>query len=176
MMRRHRFLTLLFLLSFFSLSAQNISGLWQGVTSVTNLNGYFICTMTLQQNGSNVTGTALTKSTLSGSYAIQSVAGSVNNNVFNFSDQANGDNVNDKLAIYPSACVKRIKRFAVFNRWGSLIVSKNDILTFPNQEIEIWDGIINGHIMENDTFVYFVEAEYVNGESEILGGDFTILK
>ncbi len=88
----------------------------------------------------------------------------------------NGDKVNDVFALYPSACLKRIKRFAVFNRWGNLIVARNDIAVVSNQEIEMWDGTMNGSVLDTGTFVYVVEAEFINGQSEVISGDFNIVK
>ena len=88
----------------------------------------------------------------------------------------NGDNINDKFALYPSACLKRIKRFAVFNRWGNLIVARNDITAANNQPIDLWDGTMNGNVLDTGTFVYVVEAEYINGQSEVISGDFSIVK
>ena len=83
------FLTTFLFIPFFSVSAQDISGIWQGVSYITGGTSYYVCTMTLQQNGPNVTGTALTKEVIPrGYYVIQSVAGTVSNNVFNFADQA----------------------------------------------------------------------------------------
>ena len=88
----------------------------------------------------------------------------------------NGDKVNDVFALYPSACLKRIKRFVVFNRWGNLIVARNDIAIVSNQEIEMWDGTMNGSVLDTGTFVYVVEAEFINGQSEVISGDFSIVK
>jgi gliding motility-associated-like protein len=87
----------------------------------------------------------------------------------------NGDNNNDKWMIFPSNCVKFIKRVAIFNRWGNLIIAKNNI-TLSTQGIEIWDGFIDGRIVDNDTFVYVIEAEYTNGKQAVIGGDFTVIK
>ena len=88
----------------------------------------------------------------------------------------NGDNMNDTWTIYPSNCVKTIKRIAVFNRWGNLILEKNNLTVSLNQGIDIWDGLINGRPIETDTFVYVIEAEYSNGERGVIGGDFTVMR
>jgi gliding motility-associated-like protein len=88
----------------------------------------------------------------------------------------NGDNVNDILSLYPSNCIKIIKRIAIFNRWGNLILEKHNIIIFQNQEVEIWNGLIDGKPSAMDTYIYFIEAEYTNGKNEIIGGDFTIIK
>jgi gliding motility-associated-like protein len=88
----------------------------------------------------------------------------------------NGDNINDTWTIYTSGCVKKIVRLAVFNRWGNMIFTKNDIAVNTNQNIEVWDGLINGKAIDIDIFVYFIEAEYTNGRKEIIGGDFSVVK
>ena len=87
----------------------------------------------------------------------------------------NGDNINDVFKIFPTACVKSIKRFAVLNRWGNLITASNTVSTFKD-ELEIWDGKINNVPAQSDIYIYFVEVEYYNGETEILSGDIMLLK
>lgn len=77
---------MLFTLTF--LTAQDISGVWQGVSYITSGTNYYVLTLTLQQSGNNLTGSGLTKSVISPNYAIQTVAGTINANAFTFADQA----------------------------------------------------------------------------------------
>jgi gliding motility-associated-like protein len=88
----------------------------------------------------------------------------------------NGDGVNDKLAIFLDLkCVKKVKRYAVFTRWGNL-VSESQGLSFENiRELPLWDGLIDGKTAPTEVYVYFVELEYINGETEIIRGDATLL-
>jgi gliding motility-associated-like protein len=88
----------------------------------------------------------------------------------------NDDKVNDLWTIYPSSCVKQIKRVAIFNRWGGQILTKNNITVLSDQGIDIWDGLVSGKPLDTGIFVYVIEAEYVNGETAVLGGDFSIVK
>lgn len=88
----------------------------------------------------------------------------------------NDDKVNDNWTIYPSNCVKRIKRVAIFNRWGDQILIKSNIPVASTQGIDIWDGIVNGKTIETGIFIYVIEAEYINGESEVIAGDVSILR
>jgi gliding motility-associated-like protein len=88
----------------------------------------------------------------------------------------NDDKVNDMWAIYPSDCVKQIKRIVLFNRWGDQILIKNNITITSTQGLDIWDGVVNGKQIETGVFVYVIEAEYINGESVVIGGDFSIIR
>ena len=72
----------------FFLAAQDLTGLWQGVSYVKNSTNYYILTLNLQQSGSIITGTGLTKSVTNNNYAIQTVKGTVSDNIFTFADQA----------------------------------------------------------------------------------------
>jgi uncharacterized iron-regulated protein len=74
------------------------------------------------------------------------------------------------------SCVKQIKRVAIFNRWGGQILTQNNITVLSDQAIDIWDGLVNGKPLDTGIFAYVIEAEYVNGEVAILGGDFSIVK
>jgi CHU_C Type IX secretion signal domain len=56
----------------------------------------------------------------------------------------NSDGINDVFSIYWDNCLKSIKRFAVFNRWGNLVTSQDDtsikdigIIYFVVQVIEM---------------------------------------
>lgn len=87
----------------------------------------------------------------------------------------NGDNINDKWSIYPSPCIKNIKRVAVFNRWGNLIFEKQNLVTQNTASIDVWDGLIKGQLSAMETFIYILEAEYTNGRQVVLGGDVMVM-
>jgi hypothetical protein len=86
MRKIHLTLTILFVFFTVSLFAQDISGLWQGVSYHKGTTFFYVITMDLKQNGSTITGNALT--VRDGFYGIQSIEGTVNNNIFSFADQA----------------------------------------------------------------------------------------
>jgi hypothetical protein len=88
----------------------------------------------------------------------------------------NDDRVNDVLKIYLDKCIKRVKRFGLYGRWGNQIIETN----FPTQdsprELDLWDGFIEGKVASNEVYVYFVEVEYINGASKIISGDVTLIR
>jgi gliding motility-associated-like protein len=79
----------------------------------------------------------------------------------------NGDSNNDIFMFE----VKNIMNFdlKIFNRWGEIVFSTNDI----NQG---WDGNINGHPQNIDTYKYSVEAETLHGYKFIKSGEFLLLR
>jgi gliding motility-associated-like protein len=62
----------------------------------------------------------------------------------------NKDGHNDKL--FPFAvCMKQIKYFKVYNRWGELMFETNEIRNG-------WDGLYKGHPQVSDVYIWTVEA------------------
>jgi gliding motility-associated-like protein len=79
----------------------------------------------------------------------------------------NGDSNNDIFRFEGS----NIANFdlKIFNRWGDIVFSTNDI----NQG---WDGTVNGHSQNIDTYKYLVVAETTHGYKFEKKGEFLLLK
>jgi gliding motility-associated-like protein len=79
----------------------------------------------------------------------------------------NGDSNNDLFRFEE----KNITNFElkVFNRWGEIVFSTNDV----NKG---WDGNVNGHAQNTDTFVYLVKAETIHGYKFEKKGEFLLLR
>jgi gliding motility-associated-like protein len=86
----------------------------------------------------------------------------------------NGDNINDVFYIFSARCVKSIKRFDIYNRWGNLVFSQINFL--PNDPTFGWDGTYKGKMLNTDVFVYWFEVENQDGTSEIFKGDVTLIR
>lgn len=85
----------------------------------------------------------------------------------------NGDGHND--VFFPRGDgIKIIRSFRIYNRWGGLMYSKENVLV--NDESAGWDGIHNGKILTPDVYVYVMEASCDTGEPIIFKGDITLLK
>jgi gliding motility-associated-like protein len=81
----------------------------------------------------------------------------------------NGDNLNDILKLEFGAGLKSLLTFKIFNRWGNIV--------FSTQEIrEGWNGKVNGIDQEMDAYTYFIE--YINYKDERLRkkGTFALLR
>jgi gliding motility-associated-like protein len=86
------------------------------------------------------------------------------------------DNVgeNNVLMIYGSNVVKIIKRFQIYDRWGNgMFIQKNFKTDDPSFG---WDGRLRGRNALPDVYIYFIEVEYMDNKTEILEGDFTLIR
>ena len=80
----------------------------------------------------------------------------------------NGDGHNDKL--YPLAiCIKELKYFRVFNRWGQLVFETKTIG-------QGWDGIFNGSPQVMDVYTWILEADGVDGVHYKLSGNSILMR
>ena len=85
----------------------------------------------------------------------------------------NGDGVND--VFYPRGSgLFRIKSLRIFNRWGEVVYSKNDIM--PNDVRAGWDGNYKGVKLSPDVFVYTAEVECENATILTLKGDVALMR
>ena len=86
----------------------------------------------------------------------------------------NGDGDNDLFKVYSGEGVEEIKKFKIFDRWGALVYEaqnlRNDIEYFG------WDGRLKGENMTQGVYVYFLEVLYIDGKSEIIRGDVTLMR
>jgi gliding motility-associated-like protein len=84
-----------------------------------------------------------------------------------------GDGQNDRFTLYGKG-VKEVRNFRIFDRWGSKLfeLPKLDI----NNESEGWDGLYRGSPLNPAVFVWEAEVEFLDGETELLKGDITLMR
>ena len=85
----------------------------------------------------------------------------------------NADGTNDKLRVRGKEGIK-VKSYKIYDRWGELIYEARDFLI--NDENAGWDGTFNGQPMNQGTFVWFVEAQFLDGSIESFKGNTTLLR
>ncbi|MBN8678873.1 MAG: gliding motility-associated C-terminal domain-containing protein [Chitinophagales bacterium] len=85
----------------------------------------------------------------------------------------NQDGENDYFTLYAKGVVE-IRKLAVFDRWGEQLFVRENFQ--PNDESLGWDGSFNGEPMNPGVYVWYAEVVFVDGESEVLYGDVTILR
>ncbi len=82
----------------------------------------------------------------------------------------NGDGQNDVLRLHVSPSIKEIKSFQIFNRWGGMVFSTNDINDF-------WDGRVKGQPLDSGVYVYLIEVPCeIKGNILMKSGDITLLR
>jgi gliding motility-associated-like protein len=78
-----------------------------------------------------------------------------------------GDGDND--IFYPFAKGLKEIKMTIYNRWGQVI--------FHSRELNRgWDGYYQGKLMPTDTYIYQIQAQYTNGETQNFIGDITLLR
>jgi|GEM_PF-1126466 len=85
----------------------------------------------------------------------------------------NGDGNNDLLLVHGLSGT-RILSFRVFDRWGELVYERSDFVV--NDPAIGWDGTFRGQPLNPGVFVWFMEAEYIDGYKETRRGQTTLVR
>jgi gliding motility-associated-like protein len=86
----------------------------------------------------------------------------------------NNDGANDEFNLFGGSGTRRILTFKVFNRWGAMMYQRSNLL--PTDPQNGWDGLFNGSEASNDTYIWFAEIEFEDGEIETFKGDVALLR
>jgi gliding motility-associated-like protein len=88
----------------------------------------------------------------------------------------NGDGRNDNFRIFTGLGVVSINYLHIFDRWGNLIHSEQNLL--PNGAgAGNWDGTSNGKALSPGVYVYVAEITFVdNNTTLVYRGDVTLIK
>jgi gliding motility-associated-like protein len=84
----------------------------------------------------------------------------------------NGDNLNDRFAVHGSGM--RIKRLAVFDRWGNVVFERKDVNQYDINSS--WDGTYKGEPGASGSYVYMLEAVCAKGETFTFKGTVTLIR
>lgn len=85
----------------------------------------------------------------------------------------NNDGNNDVLMIFSPGDVKEVKSFKVFSRWGEIVFERKNFP--PNYPAYGWDGSFLGQKMTPGIFIYYAEVLLIDGRTEVLTGDVSLL-
>lgn len=86
----------------------------------------------------------------------------------------NDDGNNDALYVQGNPYVAKVKTFRVFDRWGELVYEVTDVN--PNDEAVGWDGTYKGQAMNGNSFVWFAEIEYADGDVRTYQGSVILIR
>jgi gliding motility-associated-like protein len=85
----------------------------------------------------------------------------------------NNDFVNDRLTVRGKEGTK-ILNFKIYDRWGELLYEVQDAKI--NDDSYGWDGKFRGEYMTSGMYVWYVEAQYIDGAKEIIKGSTTLIR
>jgi hypothetical protein len=81
---------------------------------------------------------------------------------------------NNVITIWGGGEVSSIRYMRIFDRWGDMVFENRNFL--PGDLESGWNGTVAGKFVDPAVFVYVVEVEYINGETEIFKGDVTVIR
>ena len=86
-----------------------------------------------------------------------------------------GDGRNDELNIYYGGDVAAVRDLVIFDRWGDRTFERTGLIPSadPNGN---WRGWFRGKPAPAGVYVYRVTVEYVDGNTEVLQGDVTLMR
>lgn len=70
-------------------------------------------------------------------------------------------NKNNKIYILGNRYIKAVHTFKIFNRWGVNVFEVNDVPV--NNSLYGWNGIYKGELQPQDTYIFYVEVEFIDG-------------
>ncbi len=87
----------------------------------------------------------------------------------------NNDATNDQFQIFTGPGVQSINYLRVFNRWGEMLFSEDNVPLNPNGQTDGWDGTFLGELVNNGTYVYVAEIVFEDGRVIIYKGDVSVV-
>lgn len=85
----------------------------------------------------------------------------------------NGDNTNDLLMVHGRKDTK-ILLFEIYDRWGELVYQNGNFTV--NDPSVGWDGTFRGEMMQGGVYIWYIEAEYIDGAQEVFKGQTTLIR
>ncbi len=88
----------------------------------------------------------------------------------------NGDDRNDYFGVSTGAGVKKINFIRVFDRWGELLFTKDNIPAGADPNANGWDGTFRNKPVDSGVYVYLIDVTFEDGQKLLYRGDVTIVK
>jgi hypothetical protein len=81
---------------------------------------------------------------------------------------------NEVLRVYGGPELAEVLSMRVYDRWGELLYEARNFL--PNGNSSGWDGRAKGQDVNPGVYIYVLEVLYIDGETEIISGDVTVVR
>lgn len=86
----------------------------------------------------------------------------------------NGDGINDRFTVFGDENLMRINTMRLYDRWGEIVFERLDFAA--NDPSLGWDGTFRNELMLPGVYVYAIELLFVDGKTEIVKGDVTLVR
>lgn len=88
----------------------------------------------------------------------------------------NRDGRNEDFRIYACQGVSSVNAVNIFDRWGGLIFTQDNIMPNCLDGIRLWDGIYRGKTVDPGVFIYTIEVTFLDGVTLTYRGDVVVLR
>jgi gliding motility-associated-like protein len=101
-----------------------------------------------------------------------------NRNVYipNIFKPGNPEGTNDFFNIRSGVGVEMVKFFRVYDRWGSLLYSRDNFDPADDNISTGWDGTYQGKYVNPGVYIYVAEVTFLDGRVLVYRGDVTVLR
>jgi gliding motility-associated-like protein len=86
----------------------------------------------------------------------------------------NDNGINDLFKVNAGPGVTSLDEIRIFDRWGSLVYAWTSPV--PPNEWPGWDGATKGQKVTPGVYVYYFKIKLLNGRTDVLKGDITVVK
>lgn len=87
----------------------------------------------------------------------------------------NSDGINDKLNVYgKQSQIAQIDQFSIYDKWGNELYTDGNLVL--NSTASGWDGNYKGAPLDNGVFIWTLTVTLIDGRTEQLSGDVTLLR
>ncbi len=84
------------------------------------------------------------------------------------------DNINDRFYLYgDEEIVTNVNVFRIYSRWGEKLYERENLAI--NAASDGWDGTFEGQRMMPGTYAFYAEVTYVDGQTELISGEFILV-
>ena len=87
----------------------------------------------------------------------------------------NSDGVNEEFKVLTGPGVESIQFLRVYNRWGNLLFSEEDVPLNDFGQAPGWDGTFKGRLVSQGVYVYVCEVTFLDGRTLLYKGDVTVM-
>lgn len=84
--------------------------------------------------------------------------------------------LNFNVGVFVGIDVAKIKKFAIFDRWGEQMFYLDEYIPANGDSAQAWDGRYRGDKSHVGVYVWYCEVEFIDGEKKLFTGDVTLIR
>lgn len=85
----------------------------------------------------------------------------------------NGDGNNDFFTVFANESVTNVE-LLIADRWGEIVFQEKNLI--PGELRMGWNGTVNDQALNPAVFVYMAKVTFIDGRTEVLSGDVSLIR